>query len=99
MSKGPKLAEIAERISVHLKRFESDTGDINRDEHGHGVNGRGLRPYYLAQAVAVGSRVFVQYISYQGHSSLKKNEALAYLEWLDAGNVGRHFEAAREVKP
>ena len=38
------------------------------------------------------------YVSYQGEASLKKAEAEAYLAWLDAGNVGRHYEQQRSAK-
>ena len=88
MTKGPKLAEIATRIHAHLKRFEADP-KINRykdaDRHQ-----RGLHPFYWSGAYVGGSRVGVRYISYQGATCLTKQEALGYLAWLDAGNVGKH---------
>lgn len=89
-----KLDEIAKRINAHLKRFESDP-KINTKTTGN------LRRYFVAGAVASGTRIFVTYITYQGHSSLSKADALAYLAWLDAGNVGRHYDAVRltQVKP
>ena len=81
-----KLAEIAERINKHLKRFEADPKinyyDIPRGEFGT------LRPYYHAGAFAAGPRIKIKTISYQCGSSIKKDEALKYLEWLDAGNIG-----------
>ncbi len=80
-----KLAEIAKRISVHLKRFEADS-EINKVGQG-----RRLKPYYFANTYVGGSRVCVRYVSFQGTSTLTKAEALRYLAWLDAGNVGSHY--------
>jgi hypothetical protein len=88
-----KLADIASRISAHLKRFENDPV-INAER----LNG-GMRttPYYHAGAYSAGRYVCVGYISYQGTRTLTKDEAIAYLAWLDAGNVGEHFAAARSA--
>jgi hypothetical protein len=91
MSKEPKLAEVAARISAHLKRFEADpTINAPRPRHGD------TRRYYHTNTRVAGARVAVTYITYQGASNLTKSEALAYLVWLDAGNVGRHYEQQRE---
>jgi len=84
-----KLAEIAQGITAHLKRFEADP-IINKMNEKYKTS-----PFYWPSACDSGPRIFVSYVSYQGHSSLKKAEALSYLEWLDAGNVGRHYEALR----
>ena len=90
MPKTIKLAEIASRISAHLKRFESDPVINARftDERR-----KGLHPYYMASSSSSGNRVWVQYVGYQGSRGLTKAEALVYLEWLDAGNVGQHYRA------
>lgn len=80
------IGEIADRIRAHLGRFESDP-KINVP------SGNGLHPFYLANAWAAGSRVFVTYVSFQGASSLTKTQAALYLAWLDAGNVGKHWKA------
>jgi len=45
---------------------------------------------YSTGAHAAGSKVNVAYIRYQGSSHISKADALAYLEWLDGGNVGDH---------
>lgn len=82
-----KLAEVAARIHAHLKRFEADPA-IN-------VVRNGLNAYWNVRTVASGSRVFVTYVAYQGLTSLSKADALAYLEWLDAGNIGKHFVLER----
>ena len=86
------VKEIARRISVHLRRFELDP-KINAKDPNYGT-----RPYYHTHAWHGGPWVMVQYVSYQGSSSLTKDGALAYLAWLDAGNVGRHYEFERETK-
>lgn len=88
---GPKLKEIAERINAHLKRFEADPEINKRLRHG-------LTPYYCAQAhYSGGARIGVRYISFQVTSKLTKPEATKYLEMLDGGYVGRHYEALRQA--
>ncbi|MHA1573356.1 MAG: hypothetical protein ACTSX8_05130 [Alphaproteobacteria bacterium] len=79
-----KLTEIAERIRVHLKRFEADP-EINKLNPTYKTS-----PYWNAGAHRAGSYVRIKYVSYQHGSTLSKADALAYLEWLDAGNVGKH---------
>lgn len=89
-----KLKEIASRINAHLKRIEADPKLNPYDRPG------GCRPYYMAGAWAAGRWVGVKYVSYQGFRNLSKADAERYLDWLDAGNVGRHYEALRgEVTP
>lgn len=85
-----KLRDIAAKIGAHLKRFEADKLGVNKDDRGDGT---GCRPYYIAGAGVAGRYVWVRYVSYQGAQHLTREEALAYLAWLDAGNVGRHFQA------
>lgn len=79
-----KLSDIAERIQKHLTRFEKDPAINKGDKFGS--------LYYCARAMARGSRIFVTYISYHGSASLSRDEALEYLAWLDAGNVGKLWE-------
>lgn len=86
-----KLTEIAKRIDTHLKRFEADP-KINSYPAGSYQAEHGLRRFYNAGAVRRSNRISVWSISYQGASSLTKAEAAAYLAWLDAGNVGLHYE-------
>ncbi len=83
----PKLAEIAERITAHLKRMERNP-EIER--------GVGFRLMY-SRAWDSGPVVRITYVG-QGSIALRKADALKYLEWLDAGNNGRHWEALREVQ-
>ena len=85
------MREIGERIDKHLKRFQADPR-INIDRSSTKT---GLYDYYNAGAAGHGRFVYIRYIAYQGNSNLSKTDALKYLAWLDAGNVGRHFEALR----
>ena len=87
-----KLKEIAEKISAHLARFERDAM-INKP-----CPTLKKRPYYFARAFASGNRVGVVYVNYQHHSYLTKADAIAYLDWLDAGNIGDHWRVKRGVK-
>ena len=55
-----------------------------------------FEPYYGARAWAGGRWVYVAYTSsLEFDSHLSKADAERYLDWLDAGNVGRHWEALR----
>ena len=87
-----KLKEIAIRIKAHLQRFEADPV----------INARCATwktlSYWHVNAYDAGARVMVSYVSFQGNSSLTKSEAAAYLEWLDAGNVGTHYKFKNELK-
>jgi len=91
------LTEIAERIDRHLSRMERSAQKVNG--HSMAVNPDGtvtnLR-LFSANATRMGNRVGVTYVSYQGRSSLTRDEALSYLAGLDGGYVGRHYEWLRE---
>lgn len=84
------LKEIADQITVHLKRFES-VKKINKLDRKYKT-----RPYYNAHARQAGSKIAILYISYQGWDHLSKDEAENYLAWLDAGNIGKHRECAKD---
>ena len=93
-----RLTDIAEKIDTHLKRFEASK-KINKLDKKHNT-----QPYYNAGAYQGGNKVRVKYISYQGGTMLDKTEALRYLAWLDAGNVGswgvcRHDKKFKMPKP
>lgn len=88
-----KLGEVAARIAAHLHRFEKDP-EINAPRMSH----EGMVLYYLARAYAAGPYVMVTYASYQGPRSLTKAEALAYLAWLDNGNIGTHHKQQQEYR-
>lgn len=89
-----KLSEIAARIDTHLRRFEHDK-EINAEIVRENSRGQVSRtyPYYNAVAWPAGRYVGVRYVSYQTAFYLSKADALTYMEWLDGGNVGRHFKA------
>ena len=81
--------EIAEKIDAHLKRFEANPAINVKSSYG-------LSRFYLPFANASGGWVSVCYVSYQRVSRVKKADAARYLEKLDAGFVGRLYEALRE---
>jgi hypothetical protein len=83
-----KMQEIAERIDKHLSRFENDP-EINKPLDNTD------RPLYRGSGAfyGAGRYIGVRYISYQGSSNLTKSDALEYLKWLDAGNIGKHYKA------
>lgn len=83
-----KLTDLAKRIGEHLRRFESDPVLSRR------ADGKSAR-FWGAACWVSGRYIGITYISYQGSSHLSKVDALAYLAKLDAGYVGRHFEALR----
>lgn len=87
-----RLSEIAARILAHLRRFESDpkTNKI------HPVSK--VTPYYDVNVHQGGGRVRVRYVSYQGTSSLTRTKAEQYLAWMDAGNIGRHYEFEKVIQ-
>ena len=89
-SKPMTLQEIARRINAHLKRFEADAA-INI------VTPGSIRRFYNVGAGRSGNRVWVTYVSFQGGAGLKKADAMRYLAWLDAGNVGCHYEGLRKA--
>lgn len=86
------LQKLAARIHAHLDRFEKDPACNTVSPSTN------LPRFYDAACSTSGRFVYVRYISYQGTTALSKAEAEAYLAWLDAGNVGRHFEAFRVRK-
>jgi hypothetical protein len=83
------LQEIADRIDAHLRRFESDP-KINVVDPTYKT-----KRYYCVGARRAGSYVSVCYVSYQGSRNITKADAEKYLAWLDACNVGPHYESLR----
>lgn len=82
------LQEIAKRIDAHLTRFESDpkTNPVDPTYQ--------TKPFYCARAHVLprARTVFVVYVAYQGARKLDREQAERYLAWLDAGNVGTHWQ-------
>jgi hypothetical protein len=83
-----KLSEIAKRIAAHLERIEADP---KLNNHKQGIGG----DLYRAGAYQGGKFVRVTYVSFQGASSLTRDDALKYLAWLNAGKTGTHWEQQR----
>lgn len=86
-----KLTEIAARIHTHLKRMEADP-EINAPRPRCAMT----RPFYFASSRRAGARVNVKAINYQTPSSLTREEALAFLAWLDDGNNGTIHDFNRQ---
>lgn len=85
MMTGPKLHELAARITIHLKRMEVAQADISP-----------WADYWKPRAWAAGNRVGISYVLHYADQTMTKAEAAAYLAWLDAGNSGKHF-AMKEI--
>lgn len=95
-------AAISQKIDVHLKRIENDptlnpSRRLDKDQKTWVPDERGTRAFYGAGSSGDRYRVWVIYVTYQGGSYMAIEDAEKYLAWLDAGNVGRHFEALREM--
>lgn len=82
------LRDIAAGIDAHLRRFEADP-NINT------LSMKRTLAYYHARARVAGRYVGVMYVSYQDWCRLTRDEAEAYLAWLDAGNVGQHYRITK----
>lgn len=72
------LRQIAADIDRYLKCFE-------RDARVSGLKGAGA--YYMG-----GARIRITYVSREGGTTLTRSRAIAYLDWLNAGGVGRHTD-------
>jgi hypothetical protein len=81
--------ELAARIDAHLRRFEADPA-INTKTRG------GTSRFYRAGSSAHGGWVSITYVTYQGPTLIRKNDAERYLAKLDAGFVGQHYSALRD---
>jgi len=94
--------ELAQKIDAHLKRFEKSPKinpgkRFDKDKKKWVPDEMGVRDYYGAYARGDRHRVWVLYVTYQGGRHLSIEDAEKYLAWLDAGHVGRHYQALREV--
>jgi hypothetical protein len=77
-----RLKEIAEKINAYLHKFE-------KDPKMSGPPGRSR--FWGSMAYQAGRYVMIVYVSYQGASSLTREEAEKYLEFLDGGGKGKHY--------
>jgi hypothetical protein len=100
-SKSAIAAALAQKINAHLQRIEHDKA-LNPGKRFDKImkewvlDEMGVRAFYGARAAGDRHRVWIIYITYQGGSYVPIEDAETYLAWLDAGNVGRHFEAIRK---
>ena len=91
-AQSPSLTEIATRISRHLLRFAADPAITEKEWTDRKGEAHKLVLYWSPSAYRGGSRCMVRYVAYQLIASLTKAQAERYLAWLDAGNVGRHYD-------
>ncbi len=89
----PKLAEIAARIAAHLARFEADQALCKTQN----IDGPRLTLFARPSVFVRGPRLLVSYSSALDTVTITKAQAIAYLAWLDAGGVGRHWEWERAL--
>lgn len=100
-----KLSEIAARIDAHFKRIEPDEKlnpcreFVGGEWRNTGTTMRGTAWLCRPSCLATGTRIRVSYVSYQCTLFLSKDAALAYLAWLDAGNLGSHHVMERQARP
>lgn len=85
-----KLREIASRIGAHLERFEADP-DIC---FGASMAAKYVRPDVYATRTCLQ----IRYVSVREYRQLTKADAIDYLAWLDAGNVGTHWDWLSEME-
>jgi len=94
------LDEIAQRILVHLQRFEADP-EINKTIDGK-TGWDAIHFYFRCRAKRAGAYVGIDYCftgpAHRHDYYLSKAEALEYLDWLDWGGVGRHHTEFKEWK-
>ncbi len=83
-------AQVAERITDHLKRHEAAGVKA-------GVNTNHERALFFgAHAFVVRGGVSIRYISYQGISKITLPEAKLYLEALQGGYIGCHWKILKK---
>lgn len=82
------LRQIADRLWEHLQRMER--ADDERRAESMRLKVRHASTYWNSSAIIAGRFIDVRYISYQQEDRLTKDDALAYLAWLDAGNSGQY---------
>lgn len=89
-----KLATVAKRIQAHLLKLEADE-EWNASADASSITSRLYHPRAMR-----GQRSAIKIIwrSFQGGISYPREEAVAYLEWLDAGNKGTVYDYRQEAK-
>ena len=91
----PTHADIAAAIKGHLQRFEADP-DVNKGKPGQVPPvAAGAARFQGVSATPKGvDQVRIVYHDVTNAADLTQDEAQAYLDWLDAENVGTHFDKA-----
>lgn len=74
------LRELATAINGYLKKIEHTRTWPANGPHWHNAG-----CYYMG-----GARLRITYRSYEGATTLSRPKAQAYLDWLEAGNIGEH---------
>ena len=95
-TKGPKLGEIADRITAHLQRFEADP-TLRETQN---TDGPRFVRFNTPSAKPGGGRIRIKFVNtgLTAGVTLLKGQAIQYLAWLDAGNVGTLDDWRRAVK-
>lgn len=81
-----KFEEIASKINEHLQRLSQSGQDK--------VKLYQPFAYYSGK----GPKMYVRYVFYWTEDYLSKAEAIEYLSWLDAGNIGYQYHCKKELK-
>ena len=102
MRKADIAAALGQKIDAQLKRIEKDPllnlgRRLDKDRKEWVPDEMGVRSFYGARAKGDRHRIWIIYVTYQHGSYISIEDAEKYLAWLDAGHVGRHFEALREM--
>lgn len=87
-----KLAEIAARINAYLQGFAADESLVKKTITGLDGEEKEITVFWQPRCSAAGAKVKICYVGYRNDTTLVKEDALTYLKWLDAGNVGKHIE-------
>lgn len=80
---------VVDRIQTHLFEMEND----RYNNSASGLFRR--RPLYNPSIGSYGLNFVIKYHAKQKGYRLTNTEALAYLAWLDAGNIGQHYHMDR----
>lgn len=96
-AKAPTKTEIAAQLGQKIDPALNPGHRYDKERKEWVPDPMGVRSFYGARAAGDRHRVWVIYVTYQGGSYLSIEDAEKYLAWLDAGNVGHHFAALREM--
>jgi hypothetical protein len=89
---GPKLGEICQRLQAHMDRISADP-QLNQFTCRPRTQAGGIAPFRNASARRAGALCRIVLPGFGSPFNIDRAHALAYLEWLDAGNVGHPRDA------